>query len=116
PGAVAKEYAGAAVVPVEDARENLGADHQGFFVNTTSDKAVGGGERVDEAAAYGLHVERRASFNTELGLQQAGGARENIVRRGRRHDDQIEIGRLRASGLQGPYRSMESEVARTLRL
>jgi hypothetical protein len=30
-GAVAEEHAGAAVVPVEDAREDLGADHQGFF-------------------------------------------------------------------------------------
>src|SRR5207247_3151432 len=55
--AIAEEHTGAAVVPIEDAREDFGADHQGFFVNTTPDKAVGGGERIDETAAYRLHVE-----------------------------------------------------------
>ena len=59
-GAVAEQHAGAAIGPVEDAREGLRADHQRALVHAGAQQAVGGGKRVDEAGAHRLQVERRA--------------------------------------------------------
>jgi len=48
-GAIAEQHAGRAVVPVEDAREGLGADHQRPLVRACAQERVGDRERVDEA-------------------------------------------------------------------
>ena len=56
-GAVAKEHAGAAVVPVEDTTEHFGADNQRAFGHAAADVGVGGGDGVDEAGTDGLQVE-----------------------------------------------------------
>ena len=59
-GAVAEQHAGAAVVPVENARECLGADHQRALEGAGAQQVVGGREREDEAGAHRLQIERRA--------------------------------------------------------
>ena len=43
-GAVAEQHAGAAVLPVEDAREGLRADHQGALELPGLEEVVGDGE------------------------------------------------------------------------
>ena len=113
-GAVAEEHAGAAVAPVEDAREHLGADHQRALRLAGTDEIVGGGEAVDEAAAHGLHVECRLAFDAKLRLQQARRARENIVRRRRRNDDEVQLICPRIGRLQRLAARLEREVARAL--
>src|SRR3954453_3124460 len=64
-GAVAEQHASAAVAPVEDARERLGADHQRALVGAAAKKIVGGGERKDEAGAHCLQVEGDAMVDAE---------------------------------------------------
>ena len=59
------------------------------------DELVGDRQRVDEARAGGIDVERRAAVGAEAVLQQAGGGREDQVRRGGAEHDQVELGRLR---------------------
>ena len=59
-GAVSEQHAGAAVGPVEDAREGLRADHQRALVGAALQEIVGGRQRKDEAGADRLQVERRA--------------------------------------------------------
>src|SRR5689334_1043228 len=114
-GAVAEEHAGAAIVPVEDAREDFRADHQRAFRLAGADEVVGGREAVDEAAAHRLHVEGRLALDAELGLQKARGARKDIVRRRGRNDDQVELIRPRIGGLQRLPARLEREIARALR-
>ena len=64
-GAVAEQHAGAAIGPVENAREGLRADHQRALVHAGAQQAVGGRERVDEARAHRLQVEGRAVVDAE---------------------------------------------------
>ena len=95
-GAVAEQHAGAAVLPVEDARVGLGADHQRRPHLPALDEVVGDRQREDEARAYRLHVEGGAAGHAELGLHARGRRREGIVRRAwwRRRSDR----RLAARG------------------
>ncbi len=59
-GTVPEQHAGSAVVPVENPRECLGADHQGALERACAQEIVRGGEREDKSGAYGLQVECRA--------------------------------------------------------
>ncbi len=59
-GAVAEQHAGAAIGPVENAREGLRADHQRALVGAGAQEIVGGRQRKDEARAHRLQVEGRA--------------------------------------------------------
>ena len=61
PGAVAEQHAGAAVLPVQDARVDLGADHQHAVRLAGADHRVGDRKRVDEAGAGGGEVEAEAA-------------------------------------------------------
>ena len=91
-GAVAEQHAGAAVVPVEDARDRprrRPPARSGTCPRRTNWSAVA--QRVDEAAAHRLHVEGRAARRAELRLQHAGRAREDHVRRGGGDDDEVEV-------------------------
>ena len=72
-GAVAEQHAGAAVVPVEDAREGLGADHQRALEGAGAQELVGGRQREDEARADRLQVERRAMGDAEAVLHRHRG-------------------------------------------
>ena len=59
-GAIAEQHAGGAVVPVEDAREGLGADHQRALEAPGLQQSVGGRQRINKARADRLQVERGA--------------------------------------------------------
>ena len=92
-GAVAEQHAGAAVVPVEDPREGLGADHQRALEVAGAQQTVGGRQREDEARADRLQIEGRAMGDAEGGLHRdRGGGKGIIRRRGAEHD---EVDRLR---------------------
>ena len=56
-GTVAEQHAGAAILPIENARERLCADHQGALRLAALDEVVGDVRRIDEARADRLHVE-----------------------------------------------------------
>ncbi len=57
--AVSEQDRSAAVFPVDDPRQRLGADHQDL-VRARTDEAVRGHEGVDEARARRVQVERPA--------------------------------------------------------
>ena len=110
-GAVAEQHAGGAVVPVEDARKGLGADHQRALVGAAAQEIVGGGQRKDEARADRLQVEGRAMVDAEPVLDRDRGRRESVVRRRGRHHDQVDrlridagIGERRARGIDAEMR------------
>ena len=99
-GAVAEQHAGAAVGPVDEARQAFDADHERALRLAEADVLVGDRERVDETAAGGLERERRAAVDVEALLQQRAGVREDQVGRGRADDDEVDVGRRHAGGLQ----------------
>ena len=97
-GAVAEQHAGAAVGPVEDAREGLRADHQRALVRAGLEQAVGGGKPEHEARAHRLQIEGRAVGDAEPGLHRDRARRKGVVgRRGREHDQIDRLG-VRAGG------------------
>ena len=81
-----------------------------------TDEAVGHRQRVDEAAAHRLHVERRAAAHAELRLQQARGARKDVVGRRRGDDDEVDVARRSVpAACERRAARFEREVARGLR-
>ena len=109
-GAVAEEHAGAAVVPVEDARGGLGADHQRARRELVLEEAVGGGNGIDEARADRLEVERGAVVHAELLLNHRGGGGEGEVGRRGRDDDEVDVGDGDAGGRHRLLRGFDREI------
>ena len=68
--AVAKQNAGGAVIEIDDARKDLCAHDQRLARRAGLDHGVGHGERVDKAAAHGLHIEGRATRQRALGAHE----------------------------------------------
>ena len=93
-GAVAEQHAGAAVVPVEDAREGLGADHQRGRGEAALDHAVGDRQSVDEAGADRLDVEGGPLGHAERRLHARRRGGEGPVRSGGGEHDEVEVASL----------------------
>ena len=83
PGAVAEQDAGRAVLPVEDAREGLGADHQRALVRAGGQELVGGRHGEDEAGADRLKVEGGAVVMPSAAWIWVGDRRESVGRASR---------------------------------
>ena len=115
-GAVAEQHAGAAVVPVENAREGLGADHQRALGGARAQEIVGGRERKHEAGADRLQVEGDAVVDAEAVLHRDRGRRKGVVgRRGRQHDQVDRLG-VDAGMSQRRTRGLDCEVRGELAL
>ncbi|MNV16337.1 hypothetical protein D3C71_1070940 [compost metagenome] len=110
-GAVAEQHAGTAVIPVQDARKHLGADNQRATCAARADEAVGGGQRVHEAAAHGLHIESRRTLGAQIGLHQASRAGKHKVRGGRGHHDEVDFGSVYAGIGQRAARGLGGQLA-----
>ena len=92
-GTVSEQHAGAAVVPVENSRECLGADHQRALERAGAQEIVRGGKRENKPRANRLQIEGRAMVDAEPILHRNRGGGKGIVRRrGRQHN---EVDRLR---------------------
>ena len=94
-GAVAEEYARRAIGVVDDARHDVGADHERVVVRAARDHLHAGRQRVGEARAGGAEVEAPGRRRADLVLQHARGAGEDRVRRRRADDDEADVGRAR---------------------
>ena len=111
-GSVAEEHRGGTILPIGDPAELFGSDHDG--VPAVAGFQHGGGyvERVEEARAARHHVESRAAERAYLFLDDAGcGGKAEIVGRGGRHDDEVEVvrGNLRLG--QGGSGGLDRHVA-----
>ena len=114
-GAVAEQHAGAAILPVEDAREGLGADHQRGARLAEAQRVVGDRQREDEAGAHRLHVEGGAARHAEPRLDLGRGRREGVVGgRGREHD-QVEIAAAHARRAPAPAAPRDTRDRRSAR-
>ena len=91
-GAVAEEHRGAAVVVVGDARQRLGAADEHDARAAALDLRGGLVERVDEAGARGVDVDRARALGAERERDVRGDARRHAVRRDRRDDDLVDLG------------------------
>jgi hypothetical protein len=108
--AVAEQHAGAPVLPIEDAREGLGADHDGALELAGLEEIVGHRQGVHEARAHRLHVEGGAFGDAEAGLDAHGGSGEGAVRRGGGADDEIDVDWVDAGPHQRLARGGDAEV------
>ena len=99
-GAVAEKHAGAAVLEVEDARKDFGTNHERLAGHARADHRIGDRQRVDEARAHGLNVERSAAGDAELLLHQARGRRKHHVRRAGCDDDQVDARGIDIGGFE----------------
>ena len=68
----------------------------------------------DEARAHRLHVEGGSLGHAEGGLHARRGGGKRLVRRGRRQDDQVEIGRLQPGMGQRALRGLDGQMRREL--
>ena len=105
PRAVAEEDARGPIIPVEDAGEGLGPDHEGALVGAGAQEVVGGRNRIDEAAADRLQVERRPFDDAEIGLDLGRDRRKRVVGRRGRHDHEVDVRRLKTGLSQRGLRS-----------
>ena len=78
-------------LPVEDAREQLDADHEHVLRRAGAHELVGDGQAVDEARARGADVERRAVLGADLLLHVHRGRRHRHVAADRADDDHVEL-------------------------
>ncbi len=110
-GAVAEQHAGAAVAPVDHARQGFGTHHQRALRGPAAHELVGDPQRVEETRAGRVDVEGGAAVGAQAVLQQARGAGEDDVGRGRAEHDQVDVGGDDAGGLHRAQRRLEGEVA-----
>ena len=110
-GTVTEQHAGAAVGPVEHARQRFGADHQRTFRGPRTHELVGGRQRENETRTSGIDVECGAAVRADAMLHQAGGARKNDVRRGRADDQQVDVAGLHACGFHRTLGRLHREIA-----
>ncbi len=109
--AVAKQHAGTAVVPVQDAREHFGADDQGHLGAAGLYEGIGRGQGIDKAAAYRLDIECGPALGAQIGLHQASRTGKHEVGSGSGDDDQVDvIGRSRRH-FPGPPRGLGGQLA-----
>ena len=109
--AVAEQHTRRAIVEIQNAREHFGADDQRALGGAGPDQRIRNRQRIDEAAAHSLHVERGATCDAEFVLEDGGGRGENHVRRRRRDDDQVDLRRVATCRLQRMPAGFERQVA-----
>ncbi len=61
-GAVAEQYAGAAIFPIEYARKHFGTYDERALVHAAADEFIRDVERINEAGTHRLHVECRTAL------------------------------------------------------
>ena len=108
-GTVAKQNARRTVLPVEDAAHLLRGDHENARGTAAGHEAIGDVEGEDEARAGSRDVERRA-----VGTQALGdGTRlrgNEMVARGGRADDEVEVTGGDASHVEGAMTRLNRKV------
>ena len=110
-GAVAEEDAGVPVGPVDDAGKLVRADHKHCVVGAGGNVLTGCLDPEEEAGAGGRDVEADGVHRPDLGLHEAGGVREEHVRRAGRANDQVDGLHGDPCILDGGQCRLRSEIA-----
>src|SRR5258708_10093872 len=77
--AVAKEYAGGAILIIQNGSHGVAADCQNFFVRAGGNKLRANGEGVRKSEAVRGKIKAPAFFFADAVLYQAGGGREKSL-------------------------------------
>ena len=100
--AVAEQDAGRSIGVVEEAGEQLRADHQDVLREPGLDPGLGGREPVDEARARRRDVHRRRARVADRLLDEGRGRGHPVVGRERREEDEVDLVRVDARGVDRP--------------
>ena len=100
-GAVAEQHAGAAIVPIENARIDLRADDECVTRHAACNHSISERQCVNESRTHGLQIKCRAAMRAQFFLQDARGRRKNHVRRRRRDDHDVDLRRRNIRFLKG---------------
>ena len=111
---VSEEHGRSPVIPVGDSRQRLCADHERPAGSAGLDDPVREIQAVDESGTGCLHIESRAAVNVELPLDDARRAREYLVRRARRNDEQVDRLRVESGHIKRASRRGKAHVGRFL--
>ena len=111
PGSVAKQYASAAVLEVQDAGENFCADYQRATGATGLNQGIGDGERIDKSAAHRLDIKSRPADSAKLALQNTCSGGKHHIRRRCGDDDEIDIAGRAPRRLQGRLAGVQCQIA-----
>ncbi|MOA02083.1 hypothetical protein D3C78_1215190 [compost metagenome] len=108
-GAIAEENAGGAVLPVENAREGFGTDHQDALGHAAANIEVGGRYGINEAGTDGLHVEGEAVGHAKTVLDVHRRCRKSVIRGRGGQNDEVDIIRCQAGIVERGTRSSFAE-------
>jgi hypothetical protein len=97
------------VIPVQDEREGLSADHQGALGLAKPNKIIGDGQRIDEAGTDSLEIHREADC-TQSCLDPGGSGGKRVVRSRRRHDQAVDVAALQAGMVERLVRRRQRQV------
>ena len=109
-GAVAEQHAGRAVGVVDDRRHLVGADHDDLARGAGLDELLRDRQRIEEARARRLHVERADVADADHVADQVGGRREDEIRRRGGADQEIDLFRRGVGLLQQPAHGFGAHV------
>ena len=101
-GTVAEQDAGVAVGPVDDPRQDLGADYEHLLCITGANIFVCNGKAVDKTGTGRGKVKCGCVDRPEFVLHDAGGCRKGKIGGNGSENDQIEFFGLDAGHLQCP--------------
>ena len=108
--AVADQHARGPVFPVDEPAQRLRTDDQRRAGEARREHLPGRDQAIDETRACGEQVKRTGLRGAQPLLQQTGGRGKEHVRRGRPHQDQVEVLRADGGGVQGLLRGDDCEV------
>jgi hypothetical protein len=113
-GAVGEQRQRVAVLAVEEAREEVGPDHQRMAGAARLDLAAGHRHRPEPAGAGGADVERARAASADQLRDQRCRVRGDLVRAGGGHQHQIELGGSDAGALERSPPGAGGEIAEAL--
>ena len=88
---ITKEHAGAAVSPIQNAREDFGTNDQCIADLARLNKQVSSGHGIGKATTNRLYIEGGPAGGANFFLHQTGSGRKNHIGRRGRHDDHLEL-------------------------
>ena len=110
--AIAEQHAGRAVLVIDDARHDVGADDKCMVVGARCDHLARRRQRVRKGGTRGADIEAPCVVRADLFLNQTRRARKHHVGRDRPDDDQTDVVRRQAGTLDRECRRLFAQIGR----
>ena len=109
--AIAEDHAGRAVLVVDDRAHHIRSNHHHLLVHAALHQLRAHLQRIGKPRARRRKIEPPRALRANLVLDQARRRRKKHVRRHRRHDNHLYIGRRNPALLQAQPRRLRGQVA-----